>query len=254
MAHDDQRFEDLLFSREHVQDRPVKSMSIQKGQRAVRFHESVHHAPRQLADPLLGSSNVKPGSRRYKRVMKNLELLATALSDSEGEDFEIEVEYTVEFRSPFSVIFDDEVFRKKWDPFVEITEEEETNLLAMMDDKQAFRKGKMAAGESANPINCWKNLTKYAKEILLANAESPMIGVLDQMLIDFILTSEPQKTYILTSHFQCLLCHCVAAFYSMKACTTKDNHTYYTTISRTKSTRLPTTLLTEFLENKSKVR
>jgi hypothetical protein len=75
--------------------------------------------------------------------MNNVELLETALSDSEGEEFEIEVEYTVEFRSPFTVIFEDDEFRAKWDPFIDITEEEEANLLALLASREAFRKEKL---------------------------------------------------------------------------------------------------------------
>lgn len=63
------------------------------------------------------------------------------MSDSEGEEFEIEVEFRVEFRSPFSVIFEDDDFRREWEPFLEVTEEEEKNLLALLSgEREAFSK------------------------------------------------------------------------------------------------------------------
>lgn len=80
--------------------------------------------------------------------MNNVELLETALSDSEGEEFEIEVEYSVEFRSPFTVIFEDEEFREQWDPFIDITEEEEVRLLALLASREVFKKEKKSKGMS----------------------------------------------------------------------------------------------------------
>jgi len=254
------RFEEKLFSRENLEDlhRPLSSYhrsQPHKGKiakRVVRFQDSAQsneHNASSLHDLL----KLRPGTTRYRRVMKNVELLETAVSDSEGEEFELEVEFTVEFRSPFTILFEDEDLRKKWENFLNVTEEEEANLMMLMcGQKQTFRK-KPKIGEERDPTNpehSWKSLSKYSRNSLLSYYDSPMIGVTDQMVVDFVLSSKNQKTFVLTSSKQCLLTHCVAAFYSAKAFTIKKDSTYYTTLSKTKTTQIPTILLSEFLQSK----
>jgi len=246
MASSD-RFEDRLFSRAQIEDRSSVHLPHHKPRRVVHFDESTKLPPTpQFADSILGRKP-KPGSKRYKRFMKNVELLETALSDSEGEEFEIEVEYTVEFRSPFTVIFEDEEFRSKWEPFIDITEEEEANLLEIISKKHTKAKKQR---DPNSPSDCWKNLGKYAKKTLKTHADSPMIAALDQMLIDFILSRGNRKSFVLTSQFQRLLCHSIASFYSMQAHTTRNGPNTFTTITKSKTTQLPSLPLSEFLKTK----
>jgi len=257
MAGSSEKFEDLLFSRAQLEDfDPVQKHLPTNLKRAVRFQESNKHQSAPAPSLMKGRAvedQLKPGSRRYRRFMKNVELLETALSDSEGEDFEIEVEFTVTFRSPFTVIFDDADFRVKWDPFIDITEEEEARLLALIEQEEALRREKRKKRDSTNPNDCWKKLSKYARQNLLDQAESSQgaIELLDRMLVDFVLSRGKRKAVSLPSSFQRLMCRCMAPFYSMKVQTARTGTGYTTTLIKTKNTQLPTTHLSDFLRSKA---
>lgn len=80
---------------------------------------------------------MQPGAKKYRRFLNNIELIEVALSDSEGEELEIEVEFTVEYHSPFSIIFEDEKFKKLWEPFVDISMEDEMILLDLLEAKKS---------------------------------------------------------------------------------------------------------------------
>lgn len=58
-----------------------------------------------------------------------MELLDKALSDSESE-LEIEVEFRVEYKpTAFSLLFTDDDVKELWDPFVDTTEESQSEML-----------------------------------------------------------------------------------------------------------------------------
>eukprot|EP00026_Physarum_polycephalum_P013626 Phypoly_transcript_14045.p1 GENE.Phypoly_transcript_14045~~Phypoly_transcript_14045.p1 ORF type:complete len:262 (+),score=39.89 Phypoly_transcript_14045:117-902(+) len=251
--HDE--IDDVLFSSAHVADKtlPQPPSAHVKPRRAVRFDESTKHQPSPSIFADRGRSRMsKPGSKKYRRFMNNVELLETALSDSEGEEFEIEVEYTVEFRSPFTVIFEDDEFRAKWDPFIEITEEEEARLLAMLEaSREALRKEKkLKSRDTTVPSECWKNLGKYARKTVFDHHDSPVFESLDKRMIDFIMSRTNKRTLPLSSPFQRLLCHCIAPYYSVTAHTVREGSTFYTTITKTKTTKLPTSPLSVFIKSK----
>lgn len=246
------KFEDKLFSSTYVADKESQS-TLPNPRRAVRFDETTKHqpSPRPYSDSQLRSRMSQPGSRKYKRFLNNVELLETALSDSEGEEFEIEVEFRVEFRSPFSVIFEDDEFRRDWEPFLEVTEEEENRLLALL-EQEAFRKTqkKSRGRDTTVGTECFKNLSRYARKTLFEHSESPVFAALDKRVVDFILARHHTRTLPLTSHFQRLLCHCIAPYYSMTAKTIKSGATYYTTLTKSKATRLPEPCLYQFIQTR----
>jgi len=239
-----------LFSNATVADAIPQVTLPSKPRRIVRFDESTKHqpSPRPFSDSRLGSRMSQPGSKKYKRFLSNVELLETALSSSEGEEFEIEVEYRVEYRSPFSIIFEDEEFKRTWEPFIDITEEEEAAFLALL-ERGAFKKEekKSKRRDMTMGNECWRNLSKYARKTVFDNFESPSFAAIDKSIVDFILSRAGTKTFPLTSHRQRLLCHCMAPYYSMTAKTTKSGSIYYTTLTKTKATRLPSPCLFDFV-------
>jgi len=262
----DVRMEDVLFSDTNIRgiNKPhhpshshqqLQQNDPLKPQRSVRF--STHQEPAERSGPY---KRVRKHERKQystttsRRIMQNnIELLETALSDSEGEDLEIEVEFVVEYKSPFKVVFEDEGLRDAIDPLLDCTEVEQAQILQMMcGDDGAFRgkKFKMENLAPTDPKHCWYLLSKYSRSTLRKQYGSPTIKEIEEELVKFLLNKDIQKTSLhFEEHFEHFICHCMSPYYYLNASTVQNtNGTYTTTLKKTHNAVLPDMKLSQYLK------
>jgi hypothetical protein len=220
---------------------------------SVRFHPDVQapgNAPRRkklVRDSQKSRQSVgRPGSRRHRRYLNNMQLLDKALSDSESE-LEIEVEFTVEFKSPFSILFTDEECKQKWEPFVEITEEEQAEILSTFYPEYTPKHYRPRSNFSTAPQDRFHALNKDEKRLLKKQAGNPAIVKYENIIIDLILSRNTSKVVKLT-HFECLLLSLIGVYYSMEVTAEGlAGDVAVVTLRKPKNTQLPSVRLSEYL-------
>jgi len=230
-----------------------RSHKAQRSKPSVRFHSDVHHAPekpprrKHVRDSQSSRQSIGlPGSSRHNRYRNKMDLLDKALSDSESE-LEIEVEFTVEFRSPFSILFTDEECKKKWEPFIEITEEEQNELLSVFyPESSKYRRPKRPDFPTA-PQDCFSVLNRDEKRLLKKNAGNPIIIQFENVIIDLILSRRPTASVKLTN-YECLLFSLVSIYYSLQVSAEGlVGEEAMVTIRKPKGIQLPSVRLSEYL-------
>jgi len=189
-----------------------------------------------------------PGSRRHHRFLNNFALMESAFSDPESDE-EIEYNLTIEWKSGFEIIFEDEVVRQKWEPFIEISEEHQEKLLESYYRPSRRGRGKSGFAYPVLPSACFSQLHKVQKRILLKYKDNPFITRLDSQLTNYI-QSPHSATLKLTFErsFLRLLCHCICAYYSLQANSMFKNGEQVTCISKPKGIKLPQSSISEYLQ------
>eukprot|EP01111_Echinosteliopsis_oligospora_P010462 TRINITY_DN3257_c0_g1_i2.p1 TRINITY_DN3257_c0_g1~~TRINITY_DN3257_c0_g1_i2.p1 ORF type:complete len:264 (+),score=46.45 TRINITY_DN3257_c0_g1_i2:90-881(+) len=248
----DVKMEDVLFSDQNIRD-VHKPVDLMKPQRSVRF--SSHQDPVERTGPYkrINRAERKQHSTARRLMRNNIELLETALSDSEGEDLEIEVEYVVEYKSPFAVVFENDDLRQAMDPLMDCTEVEQARILHMMcGEDDAFRGKKTCAADlpRTDPKHCWYNLSKYSRSTLRKQYGSQTLKEIEEDMVKFLLNRDVQKTTMFfEEHFDHFICHCMAPYYYINASTVQNaNGTYTTTLKKTHNAVLPDMKLTQYLK------
>jgi len=189
-----------------------------------------------------------PGSRKYNRHRNQMELLDRALSDSENE-LEIEIEFFVEFKSPFRILFENEEVKERWEPFIEITEEEQTRILSFY--PSLVRPPPVhtpRSGFPTAPQDCFKLLRKEERKLLRNNACNPIIAKFEDIIIDLILSRRTSKT-LKFSRYECLLFGLTCVYYSVEASAEAlPDGDAGVTVRKPKGVQLPSVKLSEYLK------
>jgi len=126
----------------------------------------------------------------------------------------------MESTSPFSILFE-ESNRKKWDPFVEVTEEKQEKLLISIEittrqkDKCASKKEQ---DHLVSPDHSFTKVDKKIRKLLRKYEGTEFLNGLDHDIVDYISVSDIQaKVYHFSDSFHRLLCHGVCQFYSLQS-------------------------------------
>lgn len=223
--------------------------TVQKATRvkpSVRFQENqtVRERDSQKRREFKG----RPGSRRHVRHMNKIELIDKALSDSESE-LEIEVEFTVSFKSPFTILFENEEVKEDWEPFVEVTEEDQSSMLSMYYPDPTERQiSKKPNGFSTDPQECFKLLSRDEKKFLVRKAGNSLISQMETVIIDFILSR--RKTLSLSlPEYDRMIFNCCCVYYSLLvSAETLPTGEINETIHKPKGIQLPSTKLSDYLK------
>jgi len=189
----------------------------------------------------------RPGSKRHNRYMNKMELLDKALSDSESE-LEIEIEFKIEYKSPFAILFEDADMKERWEPFIEVTEQEQTDLLAQLFPSIPRRQGKGVEAATA-PHERFSALRREERKILKKHTGHPAIERFEGVIIDFLLSRRTTSTVKLT-HRECLLFGLASVYYSVPLGVEElgDGCAGLTLRKTTKGVQLPDLKLSEYLK------
>lgn len=235
-----------LTTREASGHRPTRS------KQSVRFPPGIHAPERSSRKKLVRDSQKSresvglPGSKRHNRYRNKMDLLDKALSDSESE-LEIEVELTVEFRSPFSILFTDSDCKKKWEPFVDITEEEQSELLSRFyPDAKQTRPPKRTEFSTA-PQDRFNSLNRDERKLIKKYTGDPIIERFESLCIDLILSRQTTKNIKLTN-FECLILGLVGTYFSLSVTAQSiSDEEAMVTVYKQKGVLLPSVKLSEYL-------
>jgi hypothetical protein len=232
----------------------VKDHARVPSKQSVRFHPDTH-APEKPSrkKPMRDSQKSRqsvglPGSKRHNRYRNKMDLLDKALSDSESE-LEIEVEFHVEFKSPFSVLFTDEEVKRKWEPFVEVTEEEESEILNVF-YPQFTRQRRPRRGNSdfaAAPQDCFNALNRDERKLLRKQTGNPKIVEYENIIIELILSRRSSVSFNASS-FDCLLAGLICVYYALEINAEQlEEDLVAVQIKKPKGVMLPSVRLSEYL-------
>jgi len=205
----------------------------------------------------------RPGSKRYQRFL-NKEYLSEQQWDLEFEDFQ-----AVRFGcTPFSALFEEHNSRI-WEPFIDITEEEEQWLLRQLEE------GKSSNVEERDELGDWiiiqqeednlldefvdqaihgaTSLLRIQKDIrkfMRRNPDSPFLLAMDKEIADYIEAESQLLTYTLETSFQRLICHGICQYYALRSRSEDQiDGTRLTIVSKPKGgISLPSHTLSEYLQ------
>lgn len=205
----------------------------------------------------------RPGSKRYQRFL-NKEYLSEQQWDLEVEDFQV-----VRFGcTPFTCLFE-EHNNRIWEPFIDITEEEEQWMLRQLEE------GKPADLETRDELGDWivvdrqeenlfdefveptvhgsismRRVHKDIRKIIRKNPDSPFLLEMDKEIANYIEAEAQLLTYKLETAFQRMICHGICQYYSL--CSRSEDQpdgTRLTIISKPrKGISLPSHTLSEYLQ------
>jgi len=179
----------------------------------------------------------KPGSKRYQRYL-NKSFLQEQQWDLKPEDFEV-IKFSC---SPFSVLFE-ETNRRKWAPFVDITEEKQNQLLsclrgAISEDEKYDEFGDFVyvfsealqikdfedqEEEVKTPPSPpaelhFRKVEKKIRKFIRKNSDLQIIHLLDQEIVDYIqLATYQPKRFTFTESLHRMICHGICQFYTLSS-------------------------------------
>jgi len=164
----------------------------------------------------------RPGSKRYQRFV-NREYLQEQQWDLQPEDFQV-VQFT---RTVFSTLLH-EKNRKIWEPFIDVTEEQEALMLQKickggpMEDSDEFGDWIFIFDEnveevkmSVKPHVSFSKIEKRVKQYILKNPDSPFLQSMDKEIVVYIKGSTQRMSYNFENPFHRLICHGICEFYSL---------------------------------------
>jgi len=202
----------------------------------------------------------RPGSRRYQRFLNN-EYLIEQQWDLELEDFQV-----VRFGgTPFTPLFA-EHNRKIWEPFIDVTEEEEQWMLRQLDGKpteQGDELGDWIVIEKQTEI-CLEDfeeptvhastsmgrIQRNIRNFIRKNPDSPFLLAMDKEISDYVEHGRESLTYLFENAFQRMICHGICQYYALiSRSEDQPDGTRLTTVSKPKKGVFSTShTLSEYLQ------
>jgi len=250
---DEQLFQSLNTS-EHAPETPKKN--------SVHFSEDHPEKPSPAPRRRLSRDNYTretgmPGSRKYRRYLNTLELLDQALSDSES-DVDMEVVIAYPSRSMFADIYEDPVVREAWEPFIEITFEEQEKIFNLILEEKGFRdecrrKSRKASSHRQNPTSpeeCFKLIRSF-QGVIRRFAGDPIVDELEVVIVDFILSHRQTMSLQNRDCSQRFIIYCICCYYSL--CTdaleelSEGKHPKSLNVHKRGGSRLPEMRLSEYI-------
>jgi len=202
----------------------------------------------------------RPGSKRYQRYL-NKSFLQEQQWDLQPEDWEI-VNFSY---SPFTVLFD-ERHKKKWDPFVDITEEEQEQLLveltcSKLDEEKEDEFGDFVFIEpevkheevkiSMPPVEFhFYKVDKKIRKFIRKNPDNSLVRSLDEEIVNYIqLATYQPKIFTFMESFQRMICHGICQFYLLNSKSEVTGSGKRVIVKKPKKeVGLPSMTLSKFLE------
>jgi len=207
----------------------------------------------------------KPGSKRHQRYLNNT-FLQDQHWDLSPEDFEI-VRFSC---SPFAALFDEEN-RRRWEPFVDITEEEQRDLLAHLhcmkeDNEDEFGDFVVIKSETAQimeefdevkvpsfpPEVHFKKVEKKLRKVMQKHSNNQFFISIDKEIVNYIqLSTYTPLTLSLTESFHRMICHGICQFYSLRSHSESlaSGHRIVIVKKPKEGLHFPSTTLSQFLNS-----
>jgi len=214
----------------------------------------------------------RPGSKRYQRYL-NKSYLYEHEWNLEPEDFEVARKSS----SPFSALFD-EVNRTKWEPFIDVTEEQQEYLLRKLQDasvslvevdeqEDEFGDFVMISSEykvipideevkkmtqtQSLPVDFhFQKVDRKIRKFIRKNPNDPFLRSLDCKIVEYIQhTSYQSKTFSFHGSFHRMVCHGICQFYSLHSKSQNISDTRVVVVRKPKSKiAFPSITLSQFLD------
>jgi len=195
----------------------------------------------------------KPGSRRFNYWSSEFFARTYLHSDNESDfdsdiwDDEYDDKYAPSF-GYFAEIFQDDNSTKSWDPFIEVTEEEQNKLLTDLscEGVDDLSDSESSDGDILEDFERFEYMRRYSKQAILSNLNSHTLENIDKELYDLQDDEEEfQRVFSFSDSYRRLLVHSVSEFYNMTSYSkdTEEGHRITVVRKRDTDTSTETTLL-----------
>jgi len=156
----------------------------------------------------------KEGSRRFNYWSNEFfaQTLVRSSNDSEGENDVWDDEYDDKYEPShgfFSDIFHDDDKCKLWEPFLEVTEEQQNQLLSELSDPSE------EDSEEENYYAGLEYMSRYTRQTLKKNSKSNTIKHIDKELFELQYISDDEKVFSFDDSYRRLLVHSVSDYYNL---------------------------------------
>eukprot|EP01117_Protostelium_nocturnum_P006628 TRINITY_DN2386_c0_g1_i4.p1 TRINITY_DN2386_c0_g1~~TRINITY_DN2386_c0_g1_i4.p1 ORF type:complete len:220 (+),score=70.98 TRINITY_DN2386_c0_g1_i4:85-744(+) len=201
------------------------------------------HRRRKFASPMPRANRIGlPGSRRYNRWLNKAYLMEQE-GELELEDFEL----YHKAKSSFSKILD-EPGNVTWEPFVNVTEENQKKMMHSMgcQEEHSKKSGRIDTNEGA-----WENLDSRVKRLLLKNFDSDTLAAIDSDVREYAMQdSVAAKIAAPEDAYGRLLYHAICQIYLLKShSVTVDQNRVLIIEKKTTFHPLPSWTIPQFLRN-----
>jgi len=157
----------------------------------------------------------RPGSKRYQRWFNGNFLSEQADTLKTRLDFQV-----VEDTSLFRCLFVNADSAQLWEPFCEVTEDEQDEMLIQLgyypkptNDGISTLPHRLCSAQTS-----FKKIDKRIRAIFDRNFDCDLLQKLDQEIIAYVHRNDSRKrVYVFKQPFHRLICHGVAQFYSLRA-------------------------------------
>jgi len=181
------------------------SISVDKGKGKAPQRKPKRFVQQQRDSLTRRMSTGQPGSKRHQRFMNQVFLFGGI----ELNPNEIELEWNIctDWKSSFRLLFEDESAYKEWEPFIDITEETEVELLKTYSKRKPLKNNSPKARFAALP-SLHKNVLKSSRITAIVSIESE--------IVDFVLGSTPSIKFFFDTDYHKLLCFSICKYYKLK--------------------------------------
>lgn len=186
----------------------------------------------------------RPGSKRFQRHMNKSFLL-----EQDGVSHEDFYVYP-RTRSIFGELMNDDEKLAQWQEFLEITEEQQQNLLVSLSaDVSNYLEKEHSQDELTSDMQ-FKKIDKKLRRLLKGHLESKILSDLDSQMYQYVSEGNFESLiYSFNEPFHRMICHGVCQFYALHSHSKDIAEDRIVVVSKTKRTKFPKKTLSEHLKS-----
>jgi len=187
----------------------------------------------------------RPGSKRYQRFLNKVYLLQHQ-HEVTDEDINVFLPSCSSFSFLVSTPYNQKQKegREKWEPFVNVTEEREREMIVDILPKSDYDQNEIVSAERS-----WSLIDKRIRQILKSNTQHPFLLDLENEIIEFVASIQSDSiVYHFEEPFHRMICHGICSFYSIQSSSIDKNQQRTTIIRKTTKTVIPGITLSNFLK------
>jgi len=183
----------------------------------------------------------KMGSKRYQRFLNK-----TFLIDQERQLDAADFNIFVHCCTPFTQLWQEPKKLQVWEPFIDVTEERQEELLVSLSvDISNYLQNMTEESASAS----FKIIDRKIRKLLKRHLRSEFLMALDDEILGYIrLDDYNTLVYSFSDPYHRMICHGICQFYSLQSRSKNSKGDRVVVVSKTQHTSIPNQTLSQHLQ------
>jgi len=187
----------------------------------------------------------KMGSKRYQRFLNK-----TFLIDQERQLDAADYNIFVHCCTPFTQLWEEPQKLRVWEPFIDVTEErQEELLLSLSVDISNYIQNMTEEANNLGPSASFKIIDRKIRKLLKRHLSSEFLMDLDDEIVGYIRLGDYNSlVYSFSDTYHRMICHGICQFYALQSRSKNSKGDRIVVVSKTEHTSIPNQTLSQHLQ------